>query len=145
MLQIFPDFPAFAGFHRSGAPKKNGINRFYLRLRRHSENRFIFRSGIDFGFKDNYFLPAWISLLLELGFYSLGKRERIWYGSDFGRHGRKKLAHELIMTIRHGGTELTNAICNAFPSGVRRYVTDKQALRFLNYSRPPLVAAVPHY
>lgn len=88
--------------------------------------------AVDFDIKDNYFLPKWISLLQELSFYSLGKRERIWYGSDFGRHGRKKLAHELIMAIRHGGMELTNAICNAFPSGVRRYVTDKQAERFFN-------------
>ena len=90
---------------------------------------------VDFDLKDSYFLPAWIELLTELGFYSLGKRERIWYGSDFGRHGRKKLAHELIMAIRHGGTELTSAICNAFPSGVRRYVTDKNAFRFLNHER----------
>jgi len=89
-------------------------------------------SAVDFDLKDNYFLPKWISLLQELGFYTLGKRQRIWYGSDFGRHGRKKLAHELIMAIRHGGVELTDAICDAFPSGVRRYVTDKQARGFLD-------------
>ena len=88
--------------------------------------------AVDFDIKDNYFLPEWISLLQELGFYSLGRRQKIWYGSDFGRHGRKKLAHELIMAIRHGGTELTDAICNAFPSGVRRYTTDRQAARFFN-------------
>ncbi len=88
--------------------------------------------AVDFDIKDRYFLPKWISLLQELGFYTLGKRQRIWYGSDFGRHGRKQLAHELIMAIRHGGTELTSAICNAFPSGVRRYTTDKQAERFFN-------------
>lgn len=94
-------------------------------------------STVDFDLKDNYFLPAWIALLTELGFYSLGKRQKIWYGSDFGRHGRKRLAHELIMTLRHGGTKLTRAICEAFPSGVRRYVTDKQALKFHQYSRLP--------
>ena len=98
---------------------------------------------IDFVYKENVFLPGWVSVLREL---DLSYRNadlfpkdtdasgncRI-HGRDFGRSGRTELNHLVIIALRNlPASVITDALLSCFPNGAHRYFSQHQAKSFLN-------------
>lgn len=85
---------------------------------------------VDFRAKER-FIKRWIEVLKGVGFYK--PTATMGRGSDYGRHGRKELTYKLLMTLRHGESNLTPKIVDALPYGIGRSVSDRHALQFLEY------------
>lgn len=75
------------------------------------------------------FLDQWGKALIAYGFH---KGTSVDYVNCAGRLGRKQLSYELLMALKTGGEELTTPIIDAFPHGVGRSISDKEAARFLS-------------
>ena len=98
---------------------------------------------IDFHYKENVFLPRWISTLRDLDLMyrnvNLFPQDlddagncRI-HGRDFGRSGRTELNHLVIIALRNlPASVVTDALLNCFPKGAHRYFSPQQAKSFLN-------------
>ena len=84
---------------------------------------------VDFDAKDR-FLRDWTASLKRHRFC---KADDVDYANARGRYGRKQLSYEMLMKLKRGGPELTDALIHALPNGVGRSVSDDEALRFLNY------------
>ena len=97
---------------------------------------------IDFFYKENIFLPQWISTLRELDLsyrnINLFPQDldasgncRI-HGRDFGRSGRTELNHLVIIALRNlPASVITDALLTSFPRGAHRYFSSHQAKSFL--------------
>ena len=75
------------------------------------------------------FLRQWSAHLMKHGFH-LGTE--IDYKNSGGRFGRKEKSYQLLMALRRGGPELTEAILTCFPRGISRSISDVEAGRFLD-------------
>ena len=107
-----------------------------------SEFRIPNSSPIDFHYKENVFLPQWISTLRELDLsyrnINLFPQDldasgncRI-HGRDFGRSGRTELNHLVIIALRNlPASVITDALLSCFPRGAHRYFSSHQAKSFL--------------
>ena len=85
---------------------------------------------VNFAEKDA-FLVKYCEAMKKAGFYK--ETWDVRYGRDYGRHGRRSHTYHSIMLLRWGsGEELTNKICDAFPNGIGRSMSEHQAKRFLN-------------
>lgn len=86
---------------------------------------------VDFTQKHS-FLKRWIEAMRDTGLAS--RNWNMWYGNDGGRHGRKKSSYCMIMSLMLYGPEvLTSKLIYALPGGISSSVSDRQALRFINY------------
>ena len=74
------------------------------------------------------FLKDWGEALIAHGFQ---KAKSIDYGNCGGRFGRKEESYQLLMKLKRSGSEITDAIINAFPNGVGRTIKDDKAANFL--------------
>ena len=82
---------------------------------------------VDFAEKER-FLSGWSAAMIGTGLFC---GERMGYANSGGRIGRKELSYRMLMRIKRGGPELTKALLDALPYGVRTWISDSEALRFL--------------
>jgi len=83
---------------------------------------------VDFQ-KKAEFLIEWFAALKRHGFHT-GDTERD-YKNARGRIGRKELSYKMLMRLKKGGEDVSEAILRCFPRGIGRSVSDREAERFL--------------
>ena len=83
---------------------------------------------VDFKKKEE-FLKIWTKALIEYGFH---KGTEITYYNCGGRLGRKENSYNMLMELKTK-SDITDKLIYPLKRGVSRSVSDKEALKFLNY------------